>query len=227
MYSPERDEATVEIITVTRLKPSGPIYYRFVEGEEWQENNKRVFNSKSREVMRVIPKVWIPSLENATLELDPVYFIWQNARVHSQHTENGQRGAIVELFGWPYKDIAKECETFLGKAGYMGVKIFPGQEHVQSLHYLERGELNPWFYTYQPVSYRMHSRLGGREELREMIQTCRKNGVRVYADAVVNHMTGSGNDVLMHRNPVGGGHCQYWGQKNSSAGSPFYTHSVR
>ncbi len=36
------------------------------------------------------------------------------------------RGAIVELFGWPYDDIAKECEM-LGKAGYMGVKIFPAQ----------------------------------------------------------------------------------------------------
>jgi alpha-amylase len=41
----------------------------------------------------------------------------------------------------------------------------------------------------------MHSRLGSREDLRQMIQTCRRHGVRVYADAVVNHMTGGGNDV--------------------------------
>ena len=70
----------------------------------------------------------------------------------------------------------------------------------------------------------MHSRLGSREELREMIHTCSKHGVRVYADAVINHMTGGGNDINMHRNQAGG-HCQYWGPKNSSAGSPFFTHS--
>jgi alpha-amylase len=28
-----------------------------------------------------------------------------------------------------------------------------------------------------------------------MINTCRKNNVRVYADAVVNHMAGNGNDM--------------------------------
>lgn len=71
-----------------------------------------------------------------------------------------------------------------------------------------------------------------------MIATCRKHGnsdlhwsilpfqkgVRVYADAVINHMTGSGNDVLFHRNQQGGS-CVYWGPKNGSAQSPFFTHS--
>ena len=63
------------------------------------------------------------------------------------------RGAIVELFGWPYVDVAEEC-AFLGKAGYLGVKIPPQQEHLMSDAYLQRGELNPWYFTYQPVSYR-------------------------------------------------------------------------
>ena len=52
-----------------------------------------------------------------------------------------------------------------------------------------------------------------------MINTCRKNGVRVYADAVVNHMAGNGNDMF----PT---HCSgnvYWGAKNSSGGSPFWS----
>ena len=58
-----------------------------------------------------------------------------------------------------------------------------------------------------------------------MIDTCRKFGVRVYADAVVNHMTGGGNDANpKHRNPNAG--CQEFGSKKSSASdgySPMYT----
>jgi len=56
-----------------------------------------------------------------------------------------------------------------------------------------------------------------------MIDTCRAAGVRVYADAVVNHMTGGGNDVWeSHRNGNGGG-CALWGPKDSTASSPFFT----
>ena len=36
--------------------------------------------------------------------------------------ENDQKGSIVEMFGWPYNDIAEECD-FLAKAGYMGVNV--------------------------------------------------------------------------------------------------------
>lgn len=61
--------------------------------------------------------------------------------------------------------------------------------------------------------------MGTAEQLRNMINTCRKNNVRVYADAVVNHMAGNGNDMF----PT---HCSgsvYWGAKNSSGGSPWYS----
>lgn len=43
----------------------------------------------------------------------------------------GQKGAIVEFFGWPHADIAQEC-AFLANAGYMGAKFFPVQEQVMS-----------------------------------------------------------------------------------------------
>jgi alpha-amylase len=39
----------------------------------------------------------------------------------------GQKGALIEMFGWPYADIEKECEA-IGKMGWMGVKVFPPQE---------------------------------------------------------------------------------------------------
>jgi alpha-amylase len=65
--------------------------------------------------------------------------------------------------------------------------------------------------------------MGTRAELRDMIKTCRAAGVRVYSDAVTNHMTGGGNDVwASHRNGCGGS-CCYWGPKQSTGTSPFFT----
>jgi alpha-amylase len=163
----------------------------------------------------------------AQLKLDPVDLIWNNIKINSSaNYENGQKGAIIEMFGWLYDDIAKECE-FIGKAGYLGVKIFPPQEAIFSFSTVENGELNPWYFIYQPVSYKLHSRNGNRSQLKNMIDTCRKNNVRVYADAVINHMTGSGNDMFPdHRNQAGGS-CVHWTNKNSSAGSPWYTHGYQ
>lgn len=59
-----------------------------------------------------------------------------------------------------------------------------------------------------------------------MIQTCRAAGVRVYADAVVNHMSGGGNDILNHRNGSSSW-CTTWGPKGTSSDkpSPYFTHS--
>ncbi|KAJ0405453.1 hypothetical protein ATCC90586_002768 [Pythium insidiosum] len=158
------------------------------------------------------------------LVLDPVNFVWQNTAVPTASgLERGQKGAIVDLFGWPYRDIESECSDFLGKAGYLGVKINPPQEAVFSDAWPQNGQRNPWYFVYQPVSYRLYSRMGTRDELRSMIQTCRANGVRVYADAVVNHMAGGGNDVNpTHRNG-NGGYCATWGPKSSTASSPYYT----
>ncbi|KAI9997158.1 hypothetical protein PInf_000594 [Phytophthora infestans] len=150
--------------------------------------------------------------------------VTNNAVNQPSGMKGGQKGAIVDLFGWPYNDIAQEFTDFLGKAGYMGVKINPPQESVLTDAWPQSGQRNPWYFVYQPVSYRLYSRLGTRKQLRTMIQTCRANGVRVYADAVVNHMSGGGNDVLSHRYSSGGS-CVTWGAKSSSKKSPYYTHS--
>jgi alpha-amylase len=52
-----------------------------------------------------------------------------------------------------------------------------------------------------------------------MINVCRKNGVRVYADAVINHMSGNGNDMGTHRTGSGNW-CAYWGAKNATGTGP-------
>ena len=77
------------------------------------------------------------------LELEDEFFLWDNPPVNqgSQY-ENGQKGVIVELFGWPYNDIAEECD-FLATAGYMGAKVFSVNEHILTYDTVEDGELNP------------------------------------------------------------------------------------
>ena len=64
--------------------------------------------------------------------------------------------------------------------------------------------------------------MGDKKQFKNMINKCRKNGVRVYADAVINHMAGNGNDMYAdHRNWSGS--CVHWGPKAGSAGSPWWT----
>ena len=83
-----------------------------------------------------------------TITLEPLNFIWQGAPINQgAQYKGGQKGAIVELFGWPYADVKAECAT-LGQAGWMGVKIFPPQESVFSYEWPQNGELNPWWFYY-------------------------------------------------------------------------------
>jgi alpha-amylase len=57
------------------------------------------------------------------------------------------------------------------------------------------GYQSPWWFMYPHVYYDLNGRMATRVELRDLIPGCRATGVHVYADAVVNHMTGGGNDV--------------------------------
>lgn len=92
-----------------------------------------------------------------------------------------QQGALVHLFEWQWEDVAKECETFLGPNGFAGVQISPPNEHR-----IVPGR--PWWERYQPVSYKLESRSGSRQQFIDMVDRCKKAGVKIYADAVVNHM---------------------------------------
>ncbi|XP_037814294.1 alpha-amylase A-like [Lucilia sericata] len=94
----------------------------------------------------------------------------------------GNRSSIVHLFEWTWRDIAKECEDFLGPQGYGGVQISPPNE-VREI------EGNPWWARYQPLSYILTSRSGNQADLSNMIERCHKAGVRIYVDIVMNHMT--------------------------------------
>ena len=206
------------------------IYYTFGDFEE-QENSDFLFTSRDDSFPNGIPiSCRIINLktgnEVANLQLEDIYFIWDNIEVNTPpEYENGQRGSIVELFGWPYEDIEQECE-FLGIAGYLGVKIFSPFESLLTKNTPEGSNLNPWWYGTQLVSFKYESRYGNQKKLKKMINRCRANNVRIYADIVINHTTGDGNDMNpIHYNNYD---CSYtWGPKTGSGGSPFYTSSYQ
>jgi pullulanase len=85
---------------------------------------------------------------------------------------------FVHLFEWSWPDIAHECEAFLGPKGYEAVQISPPNEHIQG---------DPWWTRYQPVSYQLVSRSGDAAAFRDMVRRCQAAGVKIYADAVINH----------------------------------------
>merc|ERR1712241_1241082 len=96
---------------------------------------------------------------------------------------NGKQ-VIVHLFEWPWDSIAKECEEVLGPKGFCGVQVSPPMEHIQG---------GQWWTRYQPVSYKLQSRSGNRDQFINMVQRCKAAGLMVVADMVINHMTGHGN----------------------------------
>jgi alpha-amylase len=70
--------------------------------------------------------ITVTSSDGKRLELEPLNFFWQHQSLAAAQSSfnNGQKGGIVELFGWPWNDVAKECE-FLGKAG-TSMALSPG-----------------------------------------------------------------------------------------------------
>ena len=227
-YSQDKNQCKITFITRVnpKLGTEGVDYkilYTFDQTEQDINTITLTSQNKYPNGMPISARIIdMTGFELAKLELEEEYFMWDNPPVNQPgNYENGQKGAIVELFGWPYEDITEECE-FLGTAGYMAVKVFPPNEHILTFDTVEDGELNPWWFIYQPVSYRLHSRNGNKKQFKKMINTCRNNKVRVYADVVINHMAGNGNDMYAdHRNYNGG--CTHWGPKAGSAGSPWWT----
>ena len=94
---------------------------------------------------------------------------------------------IVQLFEWNWDSIASECTNVLGPKGYGAVQTSPPQEHI-----VLPGDGYPWWQDYQPISYKLTTRRGDEAQYAAMVAACHAAGVKVYADAVLNHMQGGG-----------------------------------
>ncbi|MBP5469931.1 MAG: hypothetical protein J6Z11_11890 [Candidatus Riflebacteria bacterium] len=230
-YSLDRKNCNITFITkvnsakIINYDSNYKLLYTF--GEIEKEDNYIILNSevdKYPDGIAISAKI-VKSDNNETfekLELEKEYLLWDNIEIIQNETiyQNGQKGSIVELFGWPYEDIYEECD-FLKVAGYLGVKISPPNEYILSNDWTDDNELNPCKYFYQTVSYKLNkTRLGTKIQLKKMINKCRANGIRIYSQVVINQMTFNGNDVYANHYESNG---NFWGPKTSSGGSPFYT----
>jgi alpha-amylase len=106
-------------------------------------------------------------------------------RADASTTSPGTKDVIVHLFEWPWASIASECTNVLGPKGFGAVQVSPPQEHV-----VLPGSGYPWWQDYQPVSYQLVTRRGGRAAFASMVSTCHAAGVKIIVDAVINHMAG-------------------------------------
>ncbi len=109
------------------------------------------------------------------------------------------KDVTATLFQWSFDSVAAECTATLGPKGYGFVEVSPAQEHIQG---------SQWWTSYQPVSYQIAGRLGNETQFVNMVNTCHNAGVKVIADAVINHMsagsgTGTGGTVYSKYNYPG------------------------
>ena len=98
--------------------------------------------------------------------------------------KSGHAG-MVHLFEWHWGWVADECESILGPKKWGGVQISPPNENRIINN-------RPWWERYQPISYKIDTRSGDRDEFISMVNRCEAAGVRIYPDVIPNHMCGAG-----------------------------------
>ncbi|MFK4185553.1 carbohydrate-binding module family 20 domain-containing protein [Streptomyces sparsogenes] len=100
----------------------------------------------------------------------------------AQASAPGGKDVTAVMFEWNFKSVAKACTDELGPDGYGYVQVSPPNEHIQG---------TSWWTAYQPVSYKIGTKLGDRSAFKSMVDTCHAAGVKVVADTVINHMANS------------------------------------
>lgn len=96
--------------------------------------------------------------------------------------ENTLSNVILHAFDWPYSDVAKNAIS-IREMGYRSVLVSPPMTS------LKHKNGTKWWQRYQPQDYRLiDNQLGNTQSFAAMVISLQEQGVRVYADVVLNHM---------------------------------------
>jgi len=119
------------VTVITRVNPAySSLTLKYFFGDSSSDSNSFFASSSFKNLLTVRVEAYDGGEKKATLKIDDVDFTWNHPTVNQpSNFKSGQKGAIIEMFGWPYDDIAEECEM-IGKAGYLGVKVFPPSEAI-------------------------------------------------------------------------------------------------
>ena len=91
------------------------------------------------------------------------------------------KDVTANLFEYDWNAVSSDCTNVLGPDGFAAVQVAPPADSYDNVdHY--------WWDVYQPVDYSLNSRLGTPAQFQSMIEACHAAGVKVYVDAVLNHM---------------------------------------
>ena len=92
------------------------------------------------------------------------------AQAQPEAQTNAKKDVQVIAFQQTWNTVAKECTSTYGPEGVAYVEVSPPQESIQGTQ---------WWTSYQPVSYKLDSKLGTEAEFKNMIKQCNAVGVAI------------------------------------------------
>ena len=100
-----------------------------------------------------------------------------------QPVDNYQSGAVIQMFEWTFKSVAKECAR-LGREGWSAVMMSPVNSHLSLTPDLvdsfnvggSQPPIYPWWQRYQSGSFDIKSRSGTEADLRIAAEECARHG---------------------------------------------------
>lgn len=100
--------------------------------------------------------------------------------------------AILHAWSWNFNNIARNMKE-ISEAGYSMVQTSPVQacwdpEGSKGLLFSENEKEGQWYFYYQPTDWKIGNHiLGSRDEMKAMLDSAAKYGVRVIVDVLPNH----------------------------------------
>ena len=100
---------------------------------------------------------------------------------------------ILSLFNCKLQDI-KGVLPLVKEQGFDAVQISPLQRTKDEWS-------NEWWMLYQPINFEIGNKIGSKEDLIELCEEARRNGLIIVADTVFNHLAGADNTGSLHPHP--------------------------